>query len=580
MSVNRNVTVPLGSAFMATTLPLLDIGRHHAPLARPSRRTPVRVSHYRSGPRARYTMRVPRVDWHRKLRNASRGISALECPSFEQRLKALPPETLKGLRRGIEKESLRVRPDGALATTPHPVRLGSALTHPHITTDFSESQLELITGVHANAGRLPRGTDRDSPGRLPRDRRRTALVREHALRPAGGQRHSARPVRHVQRRPRQDASTAPACRIAMAGACRPFPASTTTSRCRNRSRTSVLRADPQFPAPFVAAALPVRCLARGVLEFRRRPPARAPALGRRHALPAVRDVAAHGSPGLPERRAIVAQGQLQQSRKLRGVAAGRADAALSSVRGHRHPRRRGLPPARHQPAADRERILRHHPPEARDPPGRAPAARAARARRRIRRSTPAWTSTRSARSASPRTRCAFSTSTCCNCLLRDSPPDTPEELAAVVRNKQRVAERGREPGLAPQRLAGGHAVEWGGEMLAECAPIAAALDAANGDGAHRDALASAVAALNDPATTPSARVLDAMARDYGNSYVRFVLAQSIAHRETILELPLPPTSSKRFAHGRKSRSPSNAKSKPPTRCRSRLSAKTTCPRPA
>ena len=35
-----------------------------------------------------------------------------------------------------------------LADTPHPAGLGSALTHPHITTDFSESQLELITGVH------------------------------------------------------------------------------------------------------------------------------------------------------------------------------------------------------------------------------------------------------------------------------------------------------------------------------------------------------------------------------------------------------------------------------------------------
>lgn len=54
------------------------------------------------------------------------------------------------MRRGIEKESLRALPDGKLALTPHPVALGSALTHPHITTDFSESQLELITGVHAN----------------------------------------------------------------------------------------------------------------------------------------------------------------------------------------------------------------------------------------------------------------------------------------------------------------------------------------------------------------------------------------------------------------------------------------------
>src|SRR5437762_13032714 len=60
----------------------------------------------------------------------------------------LAPERLRGIRRGIEKESLRVRPDGTLAVTPHPPALGAALTHPHITTDFSESQLELITGPH------------------------------------------------------------------------------------------------------------------------------------------------------------------------------------------------------------------------------------------------------------------------------------------------------------------------------------------------------------------------------------------------------------------------------------------------
>jgi glutamate--cysteine ligase len=70
---------------------------------------------------------------------------------LSRRLHALPAERLAGLRRGIEKESLRTQPDGSLALTPHPAALGSPLTHPNITTDFSESQLELITGVHAQA---------------------------------------------------------------------------------------------------------------------------------------------------------------------------------------------------------------------------------------------------------------------------------------------------------------------------------------------------------------------------------------------------------------------------------------------
>ncbi|MGS0740716.1 glutamate--cysteine ligase [Glaciimonas sp. GG7] len=50
----------------------------------------------------------------------------------------------KGLR-GIERETLRVNPDGKLALTPHPRALGAALTQPQITTDYSESLLEFIT---------------------------------------------------------------------------------------------------------------------------------------------------------------------------------------------------------------------------------------------------------------------------------------------------------------------------------------------------------------------------------------------------------------------------------------------------
>ena len=46
---------------------------------------------------------------------------------------------------GLEKESLRVMPDGNLAQTPHPVVLGSSLTHPYITTDYSEALAEFIT---------------------------------------------------------------------------------------------------------------------------------------------------------------------------------------------------------------------------------------------------------------------------------------------------------------------------------------------------------------------------------------------------------------------------------------------------
>lgn len=52
---------------------------------------------------------------------------------------------LQGMRRGIEKEGLRMRPDGFIANSFHPQNLGSKLTHPYITTDYAESLLELIT---------------------------------------------------------------------------------------------------------------------------------------------------------------------------------------------------------------------------------------------------------------------------------------------------------------------------------------------------------------------------------------------------------------------------------------------------
>lgn len=46
---------------------------------------------------------------------------------------------------GIEKESLRVGADGKISQTTHPAALGSALTHPNITTDYSEALIEFIT---------------------------------------------------------------------------------------------------------------------------------------------------------------------------------------------------------------------------------------------------------------------------------------------------------------------------------------------------------------------------------------------------------------------------------------------------
>ncbi|MCC8378881.1 glutamate--cysteine ligase [Xenorhabdus sp. PB30.3] len=63
------------------------------------------------------------------------------------------PAVLDGICRGIERETLRVTPDGHLAMTKHPESLGASLTHKWITTDFAESLLEFITPVDSDIKR-------------------------------------------------------------------------------------------------------------------------------------------------------------------------------------------------------------------------------------------------------------------------------------------------------------------------------------------------------------------------------------------------------------------------------------------
>ena len=54
-------------------------------------------------------------------------------------------QIIPNIKRGIEKESLRICPNGRLSYRPHPSKLGSTLTHPSITTDYSEALIELVT---------------------------------------------------------------------------------------------------------------------------------------------------------------------------------------------------------------------------------------------------------------------------------------------------------------------------------------------------------------------------------------------------------------------------------------------------
>jgi glutamate--cysteine ligase len=115
------------------------------------------------------------------------------------------------------------------------------------------------------------------------------------------------------------------------------------------------------------------------------------------------------------------------------------------------------------------------------------------------------------------------------CALEESPTITPEQGAIYTENFARTVKEGRRPGLT---LHNGEAdvplPVWGAELLERIRPVAALLDSLRGDTVHADALAAQAAKLTDPELTPSAKVLAAL-RANGKSFGAFALAQSEKH---------------------------------------------------
>jgi glutamate--cysteine ligase len=135
-----------------------------------------------------------------------------------------------------------------------------------------------------------------------------------------------------------------------------------------------------------------------------------------------------------------------------------------------------------------------------------------------------------------------------HCLMSDSPPDTPSEIAALGRNQHKTAAFGREPGLVLERGQGEvKLTEWGAELLQSFVPIAAALDGAQQTSDYSDALRAARALLDEPDLLPSARVLAVMEQDFDNSFIGFTRAQSQQTKAKLLALPFSGTQHAKFA---------------------------------
>ena len=125
------------------------------------------------------------------------------------------------------------------------------------------------------------------------------------------------------------------------------------------------------------------------------------------------------------------------------------------------------------------------------------------------------------------------------CVLSDSPPMDHEEARRCDATHVAVASRGREPGL--EIRIGGETralVDWGREITDRLAPICAILDEGDPAGSYSSALAAQRDKIDDPAATPSARVLESLERR-GESFYDFALRLSETHRRYFLELPAP-----------------------------------------
>ncbi len=483
-----------------------------------------------------------------------------------ERMGKLAPDALVDTLRGIEKESLRVTPDGRLATTPHSAALGAALTHPNITTDFSESQIELITGVHPDADACVQELTEihqfvyralgdemlwasSMPCRLPPDERiplgqygrsnvgRLKTVYRMGLSLRYGSRMQTISGVHYNFSLSEPAMASVQRALADTRDAVAFRTDAYFALIRNFRRHSWLPL-------YLFGASPATC--RSFVD------------GRSHRL---RDISAD-TLYLPHATSLRMGPLGYQSDAQRSLAV--SYNSLASYAGSLH-----------------HALTEPYPQYAaigiRDDNGGyrqlattllqienefygtiRPKRRINRGERPLHALTERGVEYVEVRSldVDPFSPIGVAADTMrffdvflLHCLLAESPPDTPEEIATIAQNQYHVAERGREPGLELRRRGETIALaDWGRALLAECAPLAAALDRMHGGSAYANAMAAARTAIDDPEQTPSARVLREMRERYGNSYVEFALARSLEHRQQIMAKPLAPEAQQRLQH--------------------------------
>ncbi len=471
-----------------------------------------------------------------------------------QRLLSWGADRLRGMKRGLEKESLRAQPDGKLALTPHPAGLGSALTHPHITTDYSESQLELITGVHGSVEScLAELTD----------------IHQFTLRTMQAQGGAAgEEMLWASSMPcgLPTDETIPLGRYGSSnvGRAKSVYRMGLGHRYGRRMQTiSGIHYNWSMPGVdnegYFALIRNFRRHAFLLLTLFGASPAVCSSFveGRQHELqPLGQGGSLHMPHGTSLRMGRLgyqsdAQSTLAVSyNSLEGYAASLHDALTRPWPAYEAVGIRNPGGDYNQLATTLLQIENEFYGTIRPKRVIFPGERPLHA---LRERGVEYIEVR-LMDLNPFERIGIDADTLrfldvflLHCLLSDSPPDTPQEIRELAQNQHLTAARGREPGLTLSRR--GQPVSlvgWGLELLDELMPLAVAMDGLLDSEHQARVIAQARERLQAPDTLPSARVLAAVRRDHADSFVAFARAQSQRIRDELLALPWSAAQQARF----------------------------------
>ncbi len=132
------------------------------------------------------------------------------------------------------------------------------------------------------------------------------------------------------------------------------------------------------------------------------------------------------------------------------------------------------------------------------------------------------------------------------CMLCDSPPITPAEQKEIKDNLLAVAHRGRDPDLTLSRA--GEQVslrQWGGEILDVVGEMCDLLDESGKPKLYCNSLSQQLAKIYDPAKTPSGQMLKEL-QDNDEDFFSFAMRKSQEHRDSVADQPLSPDVRQRF----------------------------------